>query len=78
MRDSDDEDVHDRDYDVAEGISGAFRFNNARENEDAEEVNLFFVGIICECNIIGISKCFFLPLQVLTFLIVTVTGSYVP
>ncbi|XP_068652841.1 uncharacterized protein [Aristolochia californica] len=41
-RDSDDEELHDRDYDVsalADDISNAFRYNNMYDNEDCEEVH---------------------------------------
>ncbi|KAG9445597.1 hypothetical protein H6P81_011725 [Aristolochia fimbriata] len=41
-RDSDDEELHDRDYDasaLADHISNAFRYNNMYDNEDGEEVH---------------------------------------
>ncbi|XP_068664556.1 uncharacterized protein [Aristolochia californica] len=41
-RDSDDEELHHRDYDVsalADDISNAFRYNNMYDNEDCEEVH---------------------------------------
>lgn len=47
MRDSDDEDVHDRDYDVAalaNNLSQAFRYT-IYDNDDAEEVRVYLMHL---------------------------------